>query len=109
MDVVVLGQAKCESLDKPTNGVALARTVARLKRGWIGAYVTTSYFSKQSQVEVIEDSYPLLLVSGLQLAQETKKLADSGGYSSVLGFLDSLELEYPEMILNRRPDEILDY
>lgn len=109
VDVVVLGQAKCESLDKPTNGVALARTVARLKRGWIGAYVTTSYFSKQSQVEVIEDSYPLLLVSGLQLAQETKKLADSGGYSSVLGFLDSLELEYPEMILNRRPDEILDY
>ncbi len=109
VDVVVLGQAKCEALDKPTNGVALARTVARLKRGWIGAYVTTSYFSKQSQVEVIEDSYPLLLVSGLQLAQETKKLADSGGYSSVLGFLDSLEVEYPEMILNRRPDEILDY
>lgn len=109
VDVVVLGQAKCESLTTPTNGVALARTVARLKRGWIGAYVTTSYFSKNSQIEVIEDSYPLLLVSGLQLAQETKKLADSGGYSSVLGFLDSLEVEYPEMILNRRPDEILDY
>lgn len=108
VDVVVLGQAKCEALGTPTSGVALARTVARLKRGWIGAYVTTSYFSKNSQIEVIEDAYPLLLVSGLQLAQETKKLADAGGYSSVLGFLDSLELEYPEMILNRRPDEILD-
>ena len=108
VDVIVLGQAKCEALDKPTNGVALARTVARLKRGWIGAYVTTSYFSKASQIEVIEDAYPLLLVSGLQLAQETLKLAEAGGYSSVLGLLDSLELEYPEMILNRRPDEILD-
>ncbi|MDE2591677.1 MAG: restriction endonuclease [Actinomycetales bacterium] len=108
VDVIVLGQAKCEALDKPTNGVALARTVARLKRGWIGAYVTTSYFSKPSQIEVIEDSYPLLLVSGLQLAQETLKLAESGGYSSVLGLLDTLELEYPDMIHNRRPDEILD-
>lgn len=108
VDVIVLGQAKCEALDKPTNGVALARTVARLKRGWVGAYVTTSYFSKPSQIEVIEDSYPLLLVSGLQLAQETLKLAESGGYSSVLGLLDTLELEYPDMIHNRRPDEILD-
>ncbi len=108
VDVIVLGQAKCEALDKPTNGVALARTVARLKRGWIGAYVTTSYFSKASQIEVIEDAYPLLLVSGLQLAQQTLKLTEAGGYSSVLGLLDSLELEYPEMILNRRPDEILD-
>jgi hypothetical protein len=35
-------------------------------------------------------------------------LTEAGGYSSVLGLLDSLELEYPEMILNRRPDEILD-
>lgn len=108
VDVIVLGQAKCEALEKPTNGVALARTVARLKRGWVGAYVTTSYFSKPSQIEVIEDSYPLLLVSGRQLAQETLKLVESGGYSSVLGLLDTLELEYPEMIHNRRPDEILD-
>jgi hypothetical protein len=108
VDVVVLGQAKCESLDKPTNGVALARTVARLKRGWIGAYVTTSYFSKQSQIEVIEDSYPLVKVSGLTLALETQKLAEIGGFRDVIGFLESLEIEYPNSIQNRRPDEILD-
>lgn len=108
MDVVVLGQAKCEAPDKPTNGVALARTVARLKRGWIGAYVTTSFFSKQSQLEVIEDAYPLIKISGLTLATETLKLVESGGFRDVLGYLDSLELEYPEMIRNRRPDEILE-
>jgi hypothetical protein len=107
-DVVVLGQAKCEALSTPTNGVAIARTVARLKRGWIGAYVTTSYFSKMSQLEIIEDSYPLLKIGGLALAQEAMKLVDAGGFSSVLGLLDSLELEYPEMIRNRRPEEILD-
>lgn len=108
VDVVVLGQAKCEALDKPTNGVSLARTIARLKRGWIGAYVTTSYFSKQSQLEVIEDSYPLIKISGLTLATETLKLIESGGYRDVRGFLEVLELEYPDMIRNRRPDEILD-
>lgn len=108
VDVVVLGQAKCESLDRPTNGVALARTVARLKRGWIGAYVTTSYFSKPSQIEVIEDSYPLIKVSGLALAIETLKLVEIGGFRDVPGFLDSLEIEYPNSIQNRRPDEILD-
>ena len=108
MDVVVLGQAKCEAPDKPTNGVALARTVARLKRGWIGAYVTTSFFSKQSQLEVIEDSYPLIKISGLTLATETLKLVEAGGYRDVLGYLQTLEVEYPEMIRNRRPDEILD-
>ena len=105
----MLGQAKCESLDKPTNGVALARTVARLKRGWIGAYVTTSYFSKPSQIEVIEDNYPLIKVSGLTLATETLKLVEIGGFKDVPGFLDSLEVEYPNAIQNRRPDEILDF
>ncbi len=108
MDVVVLGQAKCEAPDKPTNGVALARTVARLKRGWIGAYVTTSYFSRQSQLEVIEDAYPLIKVSGKTLAEETLKLVEAGGFRSTLDFLEVLELEYPERIQNRRPDEILD-
>ena len=108
VDVVVLGQAKCEAPDRPTNGVAIARTVARLKRGWIGAYVTTIFFSKQSQLEVIEDAYPLIKISGLTLATETLKLVESGGFRDVIGYLDSLELEYPEMIRNRRPDEILD-
>lgn len=107
VDVVVLGQAKCEAPDKPTNGNSLARTVARLKRGWIGAYVTTSFFSKPSQLEVIEDAYPLIKISGKTLAEETLKLIEGGGFGSVLGFLESLELEYPQMIQNRRPDEIL--
>jgi len=108
VDVVVLGQAKCEALDKPTNGVALARTVARLKRGWIGAYVTTSYFSRASQLEIIEDSYPLIKIGGLTLAEEALKLVDAGGFNDLAGLLDSLEVEYPEKIQNRRPEEILD-
>ena len=66
--LVVLGQAKCEKLDSPTNGTHVARTVARLRRGWLGVYVTTSYFSEPTQTEVIQDRYPVLLVNGLRLA-----------------------------------------
>ena len=64
LKVIVIGQAKCEKIKTPTNGVHIARTVARLKRGWIGAYVTTSFFSDPVQEEILEDSYPLLLVDG---------------------------------------------
>ncbi len=109
VDIVVLGQAKCEAPDKPTNGNALARTVARLKRGWIGAYVTTSYFSKAAQQEVIEDAYPLLKINGKILAEVTLKLVEAGGFHDVLDFMTALENEYPTMIQNRRAEEILDF
>jgi hypothetical protein len=39
--VIVLGQAKCESLNTPTSGTHIARTFAKLKRGWLRVYVTT--------------------------------------------------------------------
>src|SRR5205823_5968167 len=68
--LVVLGQAKCEKVDEATNGRDIARTVARLRRGWLGVYVTTSYFSVPAQREVIEDRYPIVLVPGLRIATE---------------------------------------
>jgi hypothetical protein len=43
------------------------------------------------------------------LATETLKLVEIGGFKDVPGFLDSLEVEYPNAIQNRRPDEILDF
>lgn len=45
--LVVLGQAKCERVGAATGGVAVARTVARLRRGWLGVYVTTGFFPSQ--------------------------------------------------------------
>ena len=63
---VILGQAKCER--SATNGKDLARLAARLGRGWLGAYVTTSYFTVPVQREVAMDKYPLLLVPGIKVA-----------------------------------------
>ena len=68
--IVVLGQAKCIKPRSSVRGIDLARTVARLKRGWIGAVVTTGTFSVRAQQEVLADQYPLLLVNGARLAQE---------------------------------------
>lgn len=104
--LVVLGQAKCEDSSTPTNGQHIARTVARLKRGWIGSYVTTSYFSEAVQREVLEDQYPILLVHGLRLAQEVQKMADHRG-CSVETLLSLIDAEYDSLIAVRRPEELL--
>lgn len=104
--LVVLGQAKCEKPNVPTGGNHIARTVARLKRGWIGVYVTTSYFSEAVQREVIEDEYPLIMINGLRVAQEVIKLAHKQG-QSVRSFLEAIDDEFKDKIQVRRPEEIL--
>ena len=105
--VVVLGQAKCEKPSSGTSGRDLARTVARLKRGWIGAYVTTSFFSEKSQIEIIEDQYPLLTVNGKQLAQEALRLQTLNGFATLNEYLMSIEDEYFASITNKRPEDVL--
>lgn len=104
--LVVLGQAKCESDRTATGGNHVARTVARLKRGWIGAYVTTSYFSRAVQEEIIEDQYPIILINGLQVAQTIHQILLTSGIS-LDGFFAQIESEYESSIANRRPEEIL--
>lgn len=56
--VVVLGQAKCIQPSSSISPEQVARVVARLRRGWIGVYVTTGSFSRQAQVEIIDDPVP---------------------------------------------------
>lgn len=104
---VILGQAKCEKLDVPTNGKDIARLAARLRRGWIGVYVTTSYFSIPVQKEILIDRYPIILIDGRRIAVVIRKyllehgmdlsellLQLSETHSSKLGFGD------PDSILN---------
>ena len=53
--LVVLGQAKCIQPDSIISPDQVARVVARLRRGWIGVFVTTGTFSRQAQIEIIDD------------------------------------------------------
>lgn len=105
VQIIVLGQAKCTEPSKPISGKDIARTVARMKRGWIGAFVTTSYFSEPVQQEVKEDSYPLMMINGAKVASivehelfENKQTLDQ--------YLDSLKTKYRQLI--RVPEDILD-
>ncbi len=82
--IVVLGQAKCVKPDTSINGEELARVVARLQRGWIGVYVTTGRYSVNSQKELFDDKYPVVLINGKRLAQEIKKIIN----------IENIELEY---------------
>jgi hypothetical protein len=77
--LVVLGQAKCQK--SPISAPDLARVVARLQRGWMGAYVTTSVFSEPAQLELAEDKYPLVLINGKRLAQELERATVAEGMS----------------------------
>jgi hypothetical protein len=110
VELIVLGQAKCESLNTPTGGNHIARTVARLKRGWLGVYVTTSYFSEAVQREVIEDKYPIILIHGLRVAEEVAKIVyESEVYSNVCEFLIEMDTVYPSRLKQRQAEEILNY
>ena len=105
--LVVLGQAKCIS---PTSSVGpdqVARVVARLRRGWIGVFVTTGTFSKQAQVEVIDDQYPLILVDGKTLAEQVLRMAAADHDGDLDALLTSVTAGYNEAVTYRRPEEIL--
>lgn len=105
--LVVLGQAKCEKLESATNAVHIARTVARLRRGWVGAFVTTSYFSASVQVEVSQDRYPLLLVNGLQLAEELAHEQRARGWPPLTQLLSEIERDFGEVTELSDPDQVL--
>lgn len=105
--LVVLGQAKCEATSSPTGGNHIARTVARLRRGWIGVYVTTSFFSESVQREIIEDEYPIMLVNGRMLAATVLKILHDDGFADLKKLLDKIDFDYKDLVQIRRPDELL--
>jgi hypothetical protein len=103
---VVLGQAKCEKLTAPTNGLHIARLAARLRRGWVGVYVTTSYFSIPVQREILNDRYPVVLVDGARVASVVRKYMLENGIS-IEALLDDLSNQYEGRIGFGDPDAVL--
>jgi len=103
---VVLGQAKCEKLTKATNGLHIARLAARLRRGWVGVFVTTSYFSIPMQREILNDRYPVVLVDGARIASVVRKYQADHGIE-LLVLLDQLSEIYEDRIGFGDPDSVL--
>ena len=78
--LVVLGQAKCVTVGGQTNARDLARTVARLRRGWLGVFVTTGVVTERAQREVYDDRYPLLLITGVQVAETIGRMLHTSSH-----------------------------
>ncbi|MGY1805034.1 restriction endonuclease [Blastococcus sp. SYSU D00922] len=105
--LVVLGQAKCVSPDSSVNADQVARVVARLRRGWVGVYVTTGWFTRQAQVEIIDDEYPIVLIPGLDVVKHVRALAERTSNGDVDAVLSRAVESYAESVTHRRPEEIL--
>lgn len=105
--LVVLGQAKCVKPDTVISADQIARVVARLRRGWIGVYVTTGFYSEPAQMEMVEDQYPILLVNGMVLVDELRKMARDDHGGDLIACLDDILNGHSAVITNRRPEEIL--
>lgn len=105
--VVVLGQAKCIAPTTSISPEQVARVVARLRRGWIGVYVTTGSFSRQAQVEIIDDQYPVVLISGGTLAATVRRMAQANHGGDLAALLQATLDQYGASITHRRPEEVI--
>jgi hypothetical protein len=107
LKLVILGQAKCVAPSAaPASGLDLARTVARLARGWVGAFVTTGHFSEKAQQEVSADRFPLLMLNGRHVGEAVVKEAAIRG-QSVEAYVRSVDADYDKRLSSRLPPEIL--
>jgi hypothetical protein len=105
--VVVLGQAKCILPTSSISPEQVARVVARLRRGWIGVYVTTGSFSRQAQVEIIDDQYPVVLIAGGTLAATVRRMAQANYGGDLTALLQATANQYVDAVTHRRPEEVL--
>lgn len=107
VQLVVLGQAKCVQPTTSISAEQIARVVARLRRGWIGVYVTTGIYSRAAQEEIIDDQYPILLLDGRRLAEEVRRMAFDSHGGDIHVLLADVEHDYTSAVSARRPEEVL--
>ena len=69
--------------------------------------MTTSFFSRPVQAEVIDDEYPIMLVGGAQVASTVEKTMFELGAHDVDAYLSELDRQYEERVRFRQPSEIL--
>lgn len=105
--LVVLGQAKCIKPGSLVSAEQIARVVARLRRGWIGVYVTTGAYSEPAQLEMVEDQYPVVLINGLDLVRELHLMARDDHGGDVETCIDQVLRGKDVAVTSRRPEEIL--
>jgi hypothetical protein len=104
------GEAKKYARSTAVGPKDVSRLVARLSRGQYGIFVTTSYFTKQTQEEVLEDRYPTTLVAGADLVRIMRELRIARGNEIRSSWLHAVEAEVePAPQLRRAAEEPAQY
>jgi len=102
--LVVAGEAKCKK--EKIDAKDLDRLAAKLQRGWIGIFITTGYYSIGAQKELLKDKYPIILVSGKELANHLLRLTNEQN-TTLKDILKETEKWYDEHIRWEDPSLIL--
>jgi len=62
-------EAKCKNVEYGSGVKETSRLISRIKHRQFGIFVTTSYVSEQAYKEIVEDSHPLLIISGKDITE----------------------------------------
>jgi hypothetical protein len=61
-------EAKCRQFTSGSGVRETARLISRLRHRQFGWFVTTSYVATQAYKEIIEDGHPVVIISGVDIA-----------------------------------------
>jgi hypothetical protein len=104
-EIDFLGEAKKFARSTAVAPQHVSRLVARLGRGQYGVFVTTSYYTRQAQEEVLADAYPAKLVAGADLVRMMRELRVARGGELSRAWLRAVQSELDEGLLGRKVAE----
>lgn len=61
-------EAKCKNINSGSGIKDTSRLISRLRHRQFGIFVTTSFVSTQAYQEIVEDQHPVLIISGIDIA-----------------------------------------
>lgn len=73
IDLRILGQADCTDPAQQAGDYDISKETDSLKSGLIGSFVTTSYFSQETQKKIQEYRSPIMLINGKIIAQTVRE------------------------------------
>ena len=71
-------------------GFKKLQACSTVTRGWIGVFVSTSYYYDTVQKEVLADRYPIILINGKKLVEIITTYMHKTGEKKIENFLRKL-------------------
>ncbi len=92
----VIGEAKRWDAQEKSKSIGvkpMSRLISRLKHRDLGVFITTAYYDKQVQEEILEDRHPILLLSGGDIVKIliSKEKAGTGKEKQFRKWIESIK------------------